>query len=71
MLLLLHRFLNGTELYEDRNYRILSKPSGVYELRINNIDYIHEGMIRFRVRNLYEEIERTWNLHIDGKSLFY
>ncbi|VDM17726.1 unnamed protein product [Hydatigera taeniaeformis] len=65
-------FLNGVEIYPeiDRNYLVLSKSPGVYELRINNIDYVHEGSITCKARNIYEEIELSWQIHIDAPVRF-
>ncbi|VDD75474.1 unnamed protein product [Mesocestoides corti] len=65
-------FLNGLEIYPeiDSNYMIFAKPSGVYELRINSIDYVHEGTITCRLRNLYEEVEQSWRIHIETPARF-
>ncbi|KAL5960614.1 Muscle M-line assembly protein unc-89, partial [Taenia solium] len=65
-------FLNGVEIYPevDRNYLVLSKSPGIYELRINNVDYIHEGVITCKARNFYEEIEQSWRIHIDAPVRF-
>ncbi|VDL91668.1 unnamed protein product [Schistocephalus solidus] len=65
-------YLNGTEIFEgvDSNLRFLSRGAGTYELRINRVDYIHEGEIKFRARNLYEEIVRTWHVHINAPARF-
>lgn len=64
------RYVNGIVIYPqiDSNYMVISKAPGVYELRINSIDYIHEGTITCKARNLYEEIEESWRIHIDGKG---
>ncbi len=60
---------NGIEILDgvDSNFRMLSLTTGVYELRINTVDYNHEGTIKCRVRNIYEEITHTWRLHIEGE----
>ncbi|VDK35091.1 unnamed protein product, partial [Dibothriocephalus latus] len=65
-------YLSGTELYEgvDSNVHFLTRGDGTYELRINRVEYIHEGDIKFRARNQYEEIVRTWHVHIDAPARF-
>lgn len=62
-------YLNGVIIYPqiDSNYMMISKAPGVYELRINSIDYIHDGTITCKVRNLFEEISESWRIHIDGR----
>ncbi|KAM3181520.1 hypothetical protein ACTXT7_014207 [Hymenolepis weldensis] len=65
-------YLNGIVIYPqiDSNYMLISKTPGVYELRINSIDYIHDGTITCKARNLYEEIEESWRIHIDAPVRF-
>ncbi|EUB61845.1 Titin [Echinococcus granulosus] len=65
-------FLNGVTIYPeiDSNYLVVSKSPGIYELRINNINYIHEGIITCKARNFYEEIEQSWRIHIDAPIRF-